>query len=175
VTVDVSGMTWVNHSGGENFPDGEVETGPRGVDGVVNYTFPAIYKGKEVEGIRLRFKSGRVVEASATKNEDYLISLLDQDEGARTAGEVALGTNYQLKGFTKNTFFDEKIGGTFHIAVGAGYPESGNRNESALHWDMVCDLRPGGAFPGSPGGSLHADGELIQQDGRFVLGGWPEE
>ncbi|MBL8763914.1 MAG: aminopeptidase [Phycisphaerae bacterium] len=173
LTVDVSGRTWINHCGGENFPDGEVESGPRGVDGVVNYTFPAIYRGKEVDGIRLRFRAGRVVEATATKNEDYLIKLLDQDEGARTAGEVALGTNYHLTGHTRNTFFDEKIGGTFHIAVGAGYPESGNTNESALHWDMVSDLRPGGAFPGSPGGTIHADGELIQRDGRFVFNDWP--
>lgn len=167
LTVDVSGRTWINHSGAENFPDGEVETGPRGVDGIVNYTFPAIHKGKEVDGIRLKFKAGRVVEASASKNEDYLIQMLDQDEGARNAGEVALGTNYQLKGFTKNTFFDEKIGGTFHVAVGAGYPESGNTNESALHWDMVCDLRPGG--------TIHADGELIQRDGKFVFDGWPRD
>ncbi|MEK6702474.1 MAG: aminopeptidase [Planctomycetota bacterium] len=173
LTVDVSGRTWMNHSGGENFPDGEVETGPRGVDGVVNYTFPAIYKGKEVEGIRLKFKAGRVVEASATKNEDYLVKLLDQDEGARNCGEIALGTNYHLKGFTRNTFFDEKIGGTFHAAVGAGYPQSGNTNQSALHWDMVCDLRPGGAYPGSPGGTVHGDGELVQRDGRFLFSGWP--
>lgn len=172
LTVDVSGRTWINHCGGENFPDGEVESGPRGVDGHVNYTFPAIYKGKEVDGIRLKFKAGRVVEASATKNEDYLIKLLDQDQGARTAGEIALGTNYHLKGFTRNTFFDEKIGGTFHCAVGAGYPETGNTNQSALHWDMVCDLRP--AHPGSPGGTIHADGELVQQNGRFVFQDWPQ-
>jgi len=174
LTVDVSGRTWINHCGGENFPDGEVESGPRGVDGHVNYTFPAIYKGKEVDGIRLKFTAGRVVEASATKNEDYLIKLLDQDDGARTAGEIALGTNYHLKGFTRNTFFDEKIGGTFHCAVGAGYPESGNTNLSALHWDMVCDLRPNGAFPGSPGGTIHADGELVQQNGKFVFQDWPQ-
>jgi len=173
LTIDVSGRTWINHCGGENFPDGEIETGPRDIDGVVNYTFPAIFRGKEVDGIRLKFKAGRVVEASATKNEDYLIALLDQDAGARTAGEFALGTNYQLSGFTRNAFFDEKIGGTFHIAVGAGYPETGNTNESALHWDMVSDLRPGGTFPGSPGGTIQADGELIQKDGRFVRSAWP--
>lgn len=173
LTVDVSGRNWINHSGAENFPDGEVESGPCGVDGVVNFTFPAIYRGKEVDGIRLKFRAGRVIEASAAKNEDYLISLLDQDEGARKAGEIALGTNYHLTGFTRNTFFDEKIGGTFHLAVGAGYPETGNTNESALHWDMVCDLRPGGAFPGSSGGSIFADGEPIQRDGRFLFSGWP--
>lgn len=120
LTVNVSDRTWINHSGAENFPDGEVETGPREVDGIVNFTFPSIYHGKEVERVRLKFRAGRVVEASATKNEDYLISMLDQDEGARIAGEIALGTNYHLKGFTKNAFFDEKVGGTFHLAVGAG-------------------------------------------------------
>ena len=93
--------------------------------------------------------------------------MLDQDAGARIAGEIALGTNYQLTSFSKNAFFDEKIGGTFHIALGAGYPETGNTNESGLHWDMVCDLRQGG--------TVHADGTLIQRDGRFLLSGWPRE
>jgi aminopeptidase len=173
LTVDVSGRTWINAAGQDNFPDGEVFSGPRGADGVVNFTFPAVYRGKEVEGVRLRFKAGRVVEASATKNEDYLIHILDQDAGARSAGEIALGTNYGLRDFINNTFFDEKIGGTFHIALGAGFPETGSTNESGLHWDMVCDLRPGCAFK-SPGGTIHADGELIQKDGAFVFSGWPK-
>ncbi len=173
LTVDVSGRTWVNCAGGENFPDGEVFSGPRDVNGVVNFTFPAVYRGREVEGVRLQFKAGRVVEASATKNEEYLIAMLDQDNGARNAGEIAIGTNYHLKDCSKNTFFDEKVGGTFHIAVGAGYPQTGNTNESALHWDMVCDLRPGGSFPGSPGGTIHADGELFHKDGHFLVNGWP--
>ena len=170
LTVDVSGMKWVSCAGGDNFPDGEVYSGPRAVDGIVNFTFHAAFKGKEVDGIRLKFKSGRVVEASATKNEDYLINLLDQDQGARNAGEIAIGTNYHLTGFTRNAFFDEKIGGTFHIAVGAGYPETGNTNESGLHWDLVCDLRPDAT---GRGGTIHADGELFHQDGRFLRAGWP--
>ena len=173
LVVDVSGRTWINHAGFENFPDGEVESGPRGMDGVVNFNFPAVHRGREVDGIRLAFKAGRVVEASATRNEDYLIQMLDQDDGARNAAEIAIGTNYELKICTKNAFFDEKIGGTFHLAVGAGYPETGNTSESALHWDMVCDLRPEAAYSGSPGGTIHADGELIQQDGRFMFAGWP--
>jgi len=173
LTVDVSGQTWVNCAGGENFPDGEVFTGPRGIDGIVNFTFPAIYLGKEVDGVRLKFRDGRAVEATATKNEDYLIELLDQDEGARMAGEIAIGTNHQLKNFSRNAFFDEKIGGTFHAAMGAGYPQTGNSNQSALHWDMVSDLRPGAAFPGSSGGTIHADGELFHRDGKFVFDGWP--
>ena len=173
VTVDVSGRTWINCPGDQNFPDGEVYSGPRAVDGVVNFTFPAIYRGREFDGVRLKFRDGRGVEASASRNEDALIAILDQDAGARTAGEVAIGTNYHITDISRSAFFDEKIGGSFHIALGAGYPETGNTNQSGLHWGLVSDLRPGGTFPGSPGGTIHADGELIQQDGKFVFDGWP--
>ncbi|MEM1424873.1 MAG: aminopeptidase [Planctomycetota bacterium] len=170
LTVSVDGSNWINCGGDANFPDGEVFAGPRGVDGVVCYTFPAVHNGREVEGVRLRFEGGRVIDASATKNEAFLIAMLDQDEGARTLGEIAIGTNYAITDYSKNTLFDEKIGGTFHAAVGAGYPESGNTNESALHWDMVCDLR-GGAR--GPGGTIEADGELFHRDGLFLPDGWP--
>lgn len=163
--VGVAGSTWINCAGHENFPDGEVFAGPRGVDGHVNYTFPGVYQGREVEGIRLAFKAGRVVDASAKKNEAFLLAMLDQDEGARNLGEIAIGTNYAIKDFSKNTLFDEKIGGTFHAACGAGYPESGNDNVSGLHWDMVCDLRKGG--------TIAADGEIFHRDGRFIRAGWP--
>lgn len=173
VRVDVSGRTWINAAGQENFPDGEVFSGPRSVEGVVNFTFPAVHRGREMDGIRLAFREGRVVEASATKNEEYLLALLDQDQGARVVGEVAIGTNYQITRFMRNAFFDEKMGGTFHLAMGFGYPQTGNTNQSGLHWDLVSDLRPGGTFPGSPGGTIHADGELIHADGRFVRAGWP--
>ena len=172
LTVDVNPAksVWINCAGHENFPDGEVFTGPQGVDGHVNYTFPAVYNGREVDGVRLKFKGGRVVEASATKNEDFLIKMLDQDSGARTLGEIAIGTNYGITGFSRNTLFDEKIGGTFHAAVGAGYPDSGSSNESGLHWDMVCELRPSGR---SPGGTIEADGEVFHRGGKFVRAGWP--
>jgi len=163
--VSVDGGTWINCSGKENFPDGEVFCGPQGADGHVNYTYPAVYNGREVEGVRLVFKGGRVVDASAKKNEAFLIEMLDQDEGARNMGEIAIGTNYAIRSFTRNTLFDEKIGGTFHAAVGAGYPESGSTNESGLHWDMVCDLRRGG--------TVEADGEVFHRDGRFLREGWP--
>lgn len=165
VNVDKSKSIWINCSGGENFPDGEVFCGPQGADGHVNYTFPAVYNGREVEGVRLEFRDGRVVNASATKNEDFLFAMLDQDEGARTMGEIAIGTNYAIKEFSRNTLFDEKIGGTFHAACGMGYPESGSHNESALHWDMVCDLRQGG--------SISADGEVFHKDGKFLGDGMP--
>lgn len=169
--VNVEGMTWINCCGRENFPDGEVFTGPNlkasdgGVNGVVRYSFPAVHHGREVHDIQLTFKQGKVVEAKASKNEDFLIKMLDQDPGARFLGEIALGTNYQIQRYTRNTLFDEKIGGTFHAAVGAGYPESGNENESGLHWDMVCDLRTGG--------TVSVDGVVISRDGKFVFDGWP--
>ncbi len=190
--VDVSKATWVNCGGKENFPDGEVFAGPTlpshggregkgeagggfGVEGHVNYTFPAVYQGREVEGVRLEFKGGRVVNASAKKNEAFLIEMLDQDAGARNAGEIAIGTNYSITEFSRNTLFDEKIGGTFHLAVGAGYPESGSNNQSGLHWDMVCELRPDGdgRKSGCPGGTISADGEVFHKNGRFVgIKGW---
>lgn len=163
--VDVSKGIWVNCAGKENFPDGEVFAGPTGVEGHVNYTYPAVYQGREVEGVRLAFRGGRVVDASAKKNESFLISMLDQDPGARVLGEIAIGTNYSITEFMKNTLFDEKMGGTFHAAVGAGYPESGNSNESGLHWDMVCDLTRGGV--------ISADGEVFHRDGKFLKEGWP--
>jgi aminopeptidase len=172
LTVSVDGSTWINCSGQQNFPDGEVFAGPRGVDGHVNYTFPAVYNGREVQGVRLAFKGGKVVDAKADKGEDFLIQMLDQDAGARILGEIAIGTNYAIKEFSKNTLFDEKIGGTFHAACGAGYPESGNSNESGLHWDMVCDLRQD-ARAGLPGGTIEADGEVFHRNGRFTREGWP--
>ncbi|MEM9019093.1 MAG: aminopeptidase [Planctomycetota bacterium] len=169
--VNIDGMTWVNCAGESNFPDGEVFTGPNldhadgGVNGVVKYSFPAVHNGREVHGIELTFEKGRVVDAKASKGLDFLTAMLDQDEGARNLGEIAIGTNYAITEYTKNTLFDEKIGGTFHAAVGAGYPETGNANPSGLHWDMVCDLRPGG--------TISVDGEVISRDGKFLFDGWP--
>ncbi|MEX1017982.1 MAG: aminopeptidase [Phycisphaeraceae bacterium] len=171
LTVNVEGMTWINCAGHENFPDGEVFTGPNlnapdgGVNGVVRYSFPAVHGGREVHGVELTFEKGRVVDAKAEKGLDFLQQMLDQDEGARSLGEIAVGTNYAITDYSKNTLFDEKIGGTFHAAVGAGYPETGNTNSSGLHWDMVCDLREGG--------TITVDGEVIHRDGKFVFEGWP--
>lgn len=174
--VNVEGMTWINCAGHENFPDGEVFTGPNlkaadgGVNGIVHYSFPAVHNGREVQDIVLRFEKGRVVEATASKNQDFLIQMLDQDPGARSVGEIAIGTNYNIKEYSRNTLFDEKIGGTFHLAVGAGYPETGNANESGLHWDMVCDLRPS---KNQAGGTISVDGKVISRDGQFLFEGWP--
>ncbi len=170
--VNVQGMKWVNCAGECNFPDGEVFTGPNlnapdgGVNGYVKYSFPAVHMGREVHGIELWFEGGRVVKAKAEKNEAFLLAMLDQDAGARALGEIAIGTNYSVTQYSKNTLFDEKIGGTFHAAVGEGYPETGNTNQSALHWDMVCDLRTGG--------TIEADGQVISENGRFVFEDWPQ-
>jgi len=171
LTVNVSGMKWINCCGKENFPDGEVFTGPNldaadgGVNGTVRYSFPAVHGGREVHDVELTFEKGRVTDFKAGKGEDFLKAMLDQDENARYMGEIAIGTNYDITEYTKNTLFDEKIGGTFHAAVGSGYPETGNANSSGLHWDMVCDLREGG--------EITADGETIMKDGRFTKAGWP--
>ncbi|MBI5864119.1 MAG: aminopeptidase [Planctomycetes bacterium] len=165
--VGVKGRRWINCDGHENFPDGEVFTGPieDATEGTVCYSFPAIHDGIEVADVRLVFKAGRVVDCSASKNEAFLIQMLDQDRGARCFGEIAVGTNYQIQKFTKNTLFDEKIGGTFHAAVGAAYPESGGKNKSGLHWDMVCDLRQGGV--------IEADGKAFSRNGKFLNASWP--
>jgi aminopeptidase len=167
IRFGIKGRRWINCDGHENFPDGEVFTGPieDATEGVVAYSFPAVHGGREVHDIRLKFKAGRVVEAAASKGEDFLIQMLDQDKGARVLGELAIGTNYSITQYSKNTLFDEKIGGTFHAALGAAYPESGGRNKSALHWDMVCDLRRGG--------TIELDGKVISRNGRFINAAWP--
>jgi aminopeptidase len=166
--VGTVGRTWINCDGHENFPDGEVFTGPveDATEGTVCFDFPAVHGGREVQGIRLTFRAGRVVEASAAKGEEFLLRMLDQDAGARVLGEVAIGCNYAITRHTRNTLFDEKIGGTFHVALGASYPESGGKNQSALHWDMVCDLRHGGR--------IEADGYPISENGRFLNHAWPQ-
>ncbi len=169
--VNVDGMKWVNCCGKCNFPDGEVFSGPNlnapdgGVNGIVRFSFPAVHNGQEVEDVELTFEKGEVVNIKASKNEAFLRAMIEQDEGAKRVGEIAIGTNFQITDYTKNTLFDEKIGGTFHLALGAGYPETGNSNESGLHWDMVCDLRKGG--------TIKADGEVFMKDGVFLQDGWP--
>jgi aminopeptidase len=144
-------------------PDGEFFTGPveDSVEGEVSFTFPAAYGGREVTGVRFKFEGGKVVDASAERGEDFLIEMLDTDDGARRLGELGIGTNYGISTGTKEILLDEKIGGTVHMAIGASYPESGGVNESAVHWDMVCDLRQGG--------SIVVDGVELQRDGKFVV------
>ena len=163
ISMSIEGRTWINSDGKKNMPSGEVFSAPveDSVEGTISFSFPACYAGREVQGVRLRFKKGRVVEASASKGEDFLLATLNTDEGSRYLGEVAVGTNYSIERFTKNTLFDEKIGGTIHLALGAAYPDTGGRNRSSLHWDMVNDMRDGGR--------IYADGKLIYEDGKFVI------
>lgn len=169
IRMSVAGHRWINCDGHENFPDGEVFTGPvlDSVNGTVQFSFPAVHHGREVQDVRLTFKDGKVVDASASKGQDFLFSMLDTDAGSRFLGECAIGTNYQIKQYTRNTLFDEKIGGTCHFALGSGYPETGNTNQSGLHWDMVVDLRKGG--------HIEIDGIKINIDGKFTREGFPGE
>jgi aminopeptidase len=160
--VGVDGRRWIAADGRYNMPDGEVFTSPleTETEGEIRYTFPAIYHGREVEDVRLRFEGGRVVAAEAARGGEYLNSLLDMDEGARILGEVAFGLNYEIDRFTRNILFDEKIGGTMHLALGSAFPQAGGVNTSGLHWDMICDLREDG--------EVYADGELVWKAGRFL-------
>jgi aminopeptidase len=161
--LNVSGRTFIPAEGKHNMPDGEFFTGPieDSATGEVTFTYPAIYGGREVSGVRLRFKDGRIVDAAADRNEDFLLETLDTDEGARRLGELGIGANYGIERFTKEILLDEKIGGTVHLAVGMSYPETGGKNDSAVHWDMVCDLRQGGR--------ITVDGQEFQADGKFVV------
>lgn len=162
IKVGVKGRKWINCDGRANFPDGEIFTSPvdDAINGHITFSFPGIYAGREIEGIRLEVKEGRVVKATARKGEDLLLELLKTDEGASRFGEVAIGTNYNIREFTRNMLFDEKIGGTVHMAIGDSMPEAGGRNKSTIHWDMLCDMRQGG--------KIYADGELFYENGQFI-------
>jgi aminopeptidase len=164
LTLGVGGRTWIPAGGGENFPDGETFTGPveDSVEGTICFSFPAVFQGREVDDVQLRFERGEVVEARAAQGEDFLRQMIAMDDGARRVGEFAFGLNTGISEYTKNTLFDEKIGGTCHLALGTAYPETGGKNRSGLHWDMVCDLRAGS--------EVYADGELVYRDGAFLDG-----
>ena len=161
--LNVAGRLFKPADGKYNMPDGEFFTGPveDSAEGEITFHLPATYQGREVTGVRFRFENGKVVDATAERGEDFLISVLDTDEGARFLGELGIGTNFGISDGTGEILLDEKIGGTVHLAVGASYPETGGVNESAVHWDMICDLRRGG--------SITVDGEVLQRDGKFVV------
>ena len=164
ITLGVAGRNWIPCVGEHNMPDGEFFTGPgRGLRRTArsSFSFPASYGGRTVSGVRFRFEDGKVVDASAEQGEDFLLEMLDTDDGARRLGELGIGTNYGIATGTKEILLDEKIGGTVHMAIGMSYPESGGANDSAVHWDMVCDLRRGG--------SITVDGIELQRDGKFLV------
>ncbi len=162
LTFSIQDRTFNNSSGRHNMPDGEIYTGPveDSVNGWVRFSYPVIYGGHEVIGAELKFENGKAVEATADKGEGFLNSMLDSDPGARYVGEFAIGTNWEIQKPTRNMLFDEKIGGTIHMAMGAGYPETGSVNKSAIHWDMLCDMRDGG--------QIFVDDELFYDSGEFI-------
>ncbi len=163
LTLSIKGRKFNNSIGMYNMPDGEIYTGPveESVNGWVKFTYPAIYSGVAVEGAELTFSNGRVTTAKAEKNEEFLIKMLESDGGSRYLGEFAIGTNRDINRFTGNILFDEKIGGSFHMALGAGYPETGSKNRSTIHWDMICDIRQDS--------EITADGALFYKNGKFVF------
>ena len=162
VTLSIQDRHFEISDGRYNFPDGEIFTSPLedSVNGWIRFKYPAIYASQEVADIELWFENGRVVKEKAEKNQDLLTSLLNSDTGARTLGEWGIGTNYGIQRFSKNMLFDEKIGGTIHFAVGAGFPECGSKNESSLHWDMLCDMAES---------EITVDGELFYKNGKTVI------
>jgi len=160
----IEGRSFINCDGGDfNMPGGEIFTGPveTGVNGHVGFSYPACYRGREVENVHLWFEDGVVVNAKAERNEAFLDAMLDTDEGARRLGEFAFGLNPGIQRFTKNILFDEKIAGTVHMALGAAYPQTGGLNKSAIHWDMICDLRHGG--------EVRVDGQVFARDGEVLI------
>jgi aminopeptidase len=163
IQLSIEGRTFVNSDGHKNMPSGEIFTGPveESVNGWIRFSYPSIVAGRAVSGIELKFENGKVVSAKAEANDDLLQAQLNTDEGARYLGEFAIGTNFGINQFTGNILFDEKIGGTIHMAVGMGYPETGSKNRSAVHWDMICDMRDDS--------TIHVDGDLFYKNGEFVV------
>lgn len=163
ITFSTEGRIWKNCCGECNFPDGEIYTSPveDSVNGQIYFDYPAIYRGNESHKILLKVENGRVVEATAEKGEEFLLDMLNMDEGSRGIGEIAIGTNNNIQDITGNILFDEKIGGSIHMAVGASYPETGGKNVSGLHWDLIKNMKNGG--------QIYADDKLIYENGKFVI------
>jgi aminopeptidase len=161
--VSIAGRTWINGDARHNLPDGEVYTGPieDATNGVIYLDFPARHSGQVVRHARLRLHAGRVVDATATEGEAFLLHKLAQDAGARILGELGFGCNERLSAPVGHPMFDEKIAGTFHVALGASFPATGGRNQSSIHWDLVCDLRAGGR--------IEADGCVINENGQWLV------
>jgi aminopeptidase len=163
LSLSIQGRKFLNAAGKANMPDGEVFTGPveDSLNGFVRYSYPAIYSGVLVEGVELTFSKGKVTKAHAEKNQAFLLEMLDSDPGARYVGEFAIGTNYEIDRFSHNILFDEKLGGSFHMALGAGYPETGSKNKSIIHWDMICGMQKDS--------EIVLDGEVVYKNGKFAF------
>ncbi|MHA2333045.1 MAG: aminopeptidase [Candidatus Hodarchaeales archaeon] len=163
ITLAVDGRKWINCYGDKNLPDGEVFTSPRedGVNGNIRFTYPGIFQGQEIEDIRLTFKDGKVVDQDASKGKKLLEKVVTIPN-ANVLGELAIGTNYSIQRFTKNMLFDEKMGGTIHFALGLGYPESGSKNKSSVHWDILKDVK-------KLGSKIFLDGEEIYREGKWLI------
>jgi aminopeptidase len=163
LSLSIEGRDFFNADGTNNIPSGEVYTSPveDSAQGWVEFTYPAISLGREVLGARFEIAEGKIIQASAEKNEEFLLAILDTDEGSRMLGEFAIGTNFGIQQFTGSILYDEKIGGSFHLAIGLGFPEIGGKNVSAIHWDFICDIKQDS--------EIRVDGELLYQDGEFVI------
>ena len=163
ITFDVEGRKWISCSGLNNYPDGEVFTSPveDGINGEIYFDYPQNYRGNQAQGVHLWIENGKVVKAEAEKGEEFLNAMLDMDEGSRGIGEIAVGTNDMIQEITGNILFDEKIGGAIHMAVGASYPETGGKNVSGLHWDLIKNMKNGG--------KIFADDILIYENGKFII------
>jgi aminopeptidase len=163
ITFSIAGRKFVNSYGDQNMPSGEIFTSPveDSINGWVSFSYPAVYQGDTVEGVKLVFEGGEITKATAEKNEELLLKMLDADEGARFVGEFGIGTNYGITRFTKNILYDEKIGGSFHFALGNGFAEAGGLNASGVHWDLISDAMKET--------EMHVDGELFYKDGKFVV------
>jgi aminopeptidase len=163
LTLSIDGRPFINGDGKKNMPCGEIFTIPveDSVNGWIKFTYPTMQGGREIDGVELEFENGKIINASAKKNEQYLLETLDVDPGARYLGEFAIGTNFGIQQFTKSILYDEKIGGTIHMAVGRGFPEAKGVNESAVHWDMICDMRQDS--------EILVDGDLFYKNGQFLV------
>ncbi len=163
ITFNVEGRRWISCSGKNNYPDGEVFTSPveDGINGEIYFDFPQNYRGNEAHGVHLWIENGLIVKAQAEKGQDFLHAMLDMDEGSKGIGEIAIGTNDEIQEVTGNILFDEKIGGSIHMAVGASYPETGGKNVSGLHWDLIKNMKNGG--------KIYADGTLIYENGKMLI------
>jgi aminopeptidase len=163
LSLSIKGRMFLNAAGKSNMPDGEVFSGPveDSLNGFVHFSYPAIYNSVLVEEVELTFSNGKVTKAHAEKNEPYLLEMLDSDAGARYVGEFAIGTNYEINHFSRNILFDEKIGGSFHMALGASYPETGGLNKSVIHWDMICGMQKDS--------EMLLDGEVVYKNGKFTF------